>query len=168
MPARGETFPAGHIESPPCKEHRQYNRRRRRQQEQVMGASLGAREVGRHKIPQGGKPPSKLRARLTMARLEYSPPIGTLQGDQWLREQAWKHYPLSLPWTRPTAMDFHATGRMAPRWLAGKMPAAPLDQGRQTSRLLNASQPSHARQTTHPWRAVINTKAICVCARVRV
>lgn len=87
LPARRETREAGHIESPLCKEHRQYNWRRRRQQKQLMGASLGAREVGRRRIPQGGKPPSKLRARLTMGRLEHSP-IGILQGDQWLRDQA--------------------------------------------------------------------------------
>lgn len=47
--------------------------------------------------------------------------------------------PFFLPWTRPTAMDFHAGGRMATRRLAGKMPAVTLDQGRQTGRLLNAS-----------------------------
>lgn len=56
LPAREETFKAGHIESPLCKEHRQYYWRRRRQQKQLMGASLGAREVGQYRIPQGGKP----------------------------------------------------------------------------------------------------------------
>lgn len=76
-----------------------------------------------------------------MAGLEHFPPIGILQGDQCFREQACVTAlsPFFLPWTRPTAMDFHAGGRMATRKLAGKMPAVTLDQGRQTGRLLNAS-----------------------------
>lgn len=52
-------------------------------------------------------------------------------------------------------MDFHAAGRMATRWLAGKMPAAALDQGRQTSWLLNAS-PAQPCKTDHPFVACCN------------
>lgn len=66
--------------------------------------------------------------------------------------------PFSFPWpawTRPTAMDFHAGGRMATRWLAGNMPAAAMVQGRQTGRLLNAS-PARPCKTDHPFVACCN------------
>lgn len=52
-------------------------------------------------------------------------------------------------------MDFHAAGRMATRWLAGNMPAAAMDQGRQTGRLLNAS-PAQPCKTDHPFVACCN------------
>lgn len=52
-------------------------------------------------------------------------------------------------------MDFHAGGRMATRWLAGNMPAASTDQGRQTGRLLNAS-PAQPCKTDHPLVACSN------------
>lgn len=61
-------------------------------------------------------------------------------------------------------MGFYAAGRMATRRLAGKMPAATTDQGRQTVRLLNAS-PAQPCKTHQPFVACCNKHKGYLCVR---
>lgn len=81
---------------------------------------------------------------------------------------------------RDGTIPFSCPGRVPRQWIS--MPAVAWRpdgwQGRcrrplwtKAGRLAGCSmraQPGHARQTTHSWRAVINTKVNCVRAQVRV